>query len=279
MPTPPPGPIPPLPAAERLQAWLRQQLPHWPDVQWAPHLGSTNSHLMQASGLALPALQGTHWQQQGRGRAGRAFLTPAGSALTFSCAFATRLPTAALPTMSIWLAVAACEALREAVPEPAQLRLKWPNDLNWGDAKLAGMLLESGGSLPDGTTRLVIGIGLNLQAGAALSHRLERAIAGWADTGSTMPAPTLVVRLASQWQAALAIAAQHWQPDTGLALLPDRFQACDALRHRAIHLLEHGDIRGSGVAEGVNAFGRLQLRTPQGLQSCSVGDVSVRPQP
>lgn len=269
-----------LPTAPALQTWLQQQLPQWPAVHWHEHSGSTNTALLQ-SPVALPALLGSHWQQQGRGRAGRAFITPAGTALTFSCAYATPLPAAALPTVSLWLAVAACSALRDFVSQPHRLKLKWPNDLNWDDAKLAGMLLETQGG-GNGTTprKVVVGIGLNLRPGQQLSGPLGRAVAGWADTGAATPAAALIVSLAKHWQAALHIASQHWQPQAGLPLLPGRFAEYDTLSGRNVDLLEQGRTLASGCADGIEADGRLRIRQGSGaIFHASVGDISVRPTP
>lgn len=91
-------------------------------------------------------------QEAGRGRLGRRWEAPPGSALlaSFVMPFQTLAPIAA--------GVAAAAACGPAV------RLKWPNDLLLEDRKLGGILVEATGA------RAIVGIGINLAwapAGAA----------------------------------------------------------------------------------------------------------------
>src|SRR5690606_28485961 len=125
---------------------------------------------------ARPWLLGAHLQHHGRGRAGRTWQNRPGANLMFSCAFDVFLPPQHLPTLSPAAGVAACEALRSLIG-PAyqhQLTLKWPNDLQWKFAKLAGILVEVTRS---GTSRIssdhyvaILGIGINLDDARALSQ-------------------------------------------------------------------------------------------------------------
>ncbi|MGE4335087.1 MAG: biotin--[acetyl-CoA-carboxylase] ligase [Pigmentiphaga sp.] len=269
-------------AAADQEAALRNRLPHWPSVVWVEQAGSTNADLLAAlrEGHPTPALLGAHWQSGGRGRAGRPFLTPSGTALTFSCAFRTPLPPAAMPTLSIWLGLAAWTALAELLPAGHALRLKWPNDLQWGEAKLAGILMESAGHRPGQPGGLVIGIGINLAPGDALSATLQRPVAGWADTGHGATPDDLAQAIANQWQTALEIAQRAWQPALGLPFLPAAFAEADVLASRAIRLLDQGREQATGTACGVDTFGRLGLaKNDAPIQWLSVGDVSVRPTP
>ena len=62
----------------------------------------------------------------------------------FSCAFDVHLPAAQLPALSRW---PASPPVRRS-PSRARgsrpgLCMKWPNDVQWGDAKLAGVLVET----------------------------------------------------------------------------------------------------------------------------------------
>ncbi|MCK9510110.1 MAG: biotin--[acetyl-CoA-carboxylase] ligase [Pigmentiphaga sp.] len=264
------------------EAALRRRLPHWPSVAWVEQSGSTNADLLAAlrAGHPTPALLGAHWQSGGRGRAGRSFLTPPGTALTFSCAFQTPLPPAAMPTLSIWLGLAAWTALAELLPPGHALRLKWPNDLQWGEAKLAGILMESTGHRANQPGGLVIGIGINLARGDALSATLQRPVAGWADTEHDATPADLAQAIANQWQAALEIAQRAWRPALGLPFLPAAFAEADVLAGRAIRLLDQGREQAAGTACGIDTFGRLGLAKGEAPpQWLSVGDVSVRPAP
>lgn len=258
---------------------VRNRLPGWADVQWLEATESTNTDLlMQARALQdLPRLRGTHLQHQGRGRANRNFRTAPGAALMFSCAFEVDLPVSALPTLSVMLGLVACETLARRLPQGHQLRLKWPNDLQWGDAKLAGILMESATSGSGLPSRLVIGMGLNLTNADELSRDLGRPVADWRSTGNQEPPAELCAAIASAWQSQLAWAESHWRPGIGLPDLPERYALHDVLSGCPVQVQDQGVILMQGVAAGVAPDGRLQLRTSTGIQSVTAGDVSIRP--
>lgn len=249
-------------------------------MQWLPTAESTNTDLLahaRARG-ALPHLLGTHAQTAGRGRANRNFRTAPGDALMFSCAFETQLPPAALPTLSVRLGLAACEALAGLLAPSHRLCLKWPNDLQWGHAKLAGILMESAGTAA-GRTRLVIGIGVNLRGAQDLSAALGRAVADWQMTDCPQPRERLCASIATAWADALREAESDWVPHLGLPGLPAAFARHDALAGQHVNVLQDGVVQQHGIALGVAADGQLRVRTAQGERLVNVGDISVRAEP
>ena len=102
-------------------------------------------------------------QARGRGRAGRAWASPAGHGLYLSCWFRLEWPPARAALLTLAAGVAVREALAGATG--ALPLLKWPNDLLAPDAsgrKLGGILTETrseGGRIADA----VIGVGVNLR--------------------------------------------------------------------------------------------------------------------
>ncbi|MGH8928901.1 MAG: biotin--[acetyl-CoA-carboxylase] ligase, partial [Acidimicrobiia bacterium] len=89
-------------------------------------------------------------QAEGRGRSHRRW-QQAPRAVAASLAFVPDWPSRSWPLIPLVAGLAAGETLGEGV------RLKWPNDLLWGEAgKVGGVLVE-------GTSaRLVVGLGVNL---------------------------------------------------------------------------------------------------------------------
>jgi BirA family transcriptional regulator, biotin operon repressor / biotin---[acetyl-CoA-carboxylase] ligase len=119
-----------------------------------------------AAGLALLA----HRQTAGHGRQGRGWSSPAGN-LHLSLLLRPSGPARELPQWSLLAGVALAEAAREVVPDPAAIRLKWPNDLLRDGAKCAGILAD-GALAPDGAVAwLVLGFGVNLVAAPPLPDR------------------------------------------------------------------------------------------------------------
>jgi len=81
-------------------------------------------------------------QTAGRGRrAGRAWLAPRGSGLTFTTALPRPIAPHALWAVTFWAGLAIREAVREVTA--VELDLVWPNDLLLGGRKCCGILCVS----------------------------------------------------------------------------------------------------------------------------------------
>lgn len=276
-----------IPTPEQMARDLRAALPSFHRVDWLADTGSTNADLLararQPHGAAArPWLLGTHLQTRGRGRAGRTWQNRVGANLMFSCAFDVFLPARQLPTLAPLIGLATCQALRRQLsPEhQARLNMKWPNDLQWDQAKLAGILIESTRS---GTAQvadhhlIIIGMGLNLLDARALSQSLDRNVADWSGVAAVDPraaqasAPSLAACAAQAWYEALNQATAH-----GFADLPARYALVDGLAGQPLDVIDDGRLRQTGIACGIDTQGRLLLRGAGGVQAVSVGEISVR---
>lgn len=278
----------PIPMPERMQALLQQGLPEFRLIEWVGRTTSTNADLLEraraGSGiLARPWLLGAHLQDRGRGRSGRSWQNRSGANLMFSCAFDVFLPPARLATLSPYAGVVATETLRGMLDpaNQAQLTMKWPNDIQWQFAKLAGILVEVTRA---GTARrssdhhvAIIGIGINLDDARALSTSLNRQVADWSevgradrDAGAVRP-EHMVMRIARAWYESLSEVSAR-----GFEGLPERYAKVDGLVGRNIDIIEGGNIVCSGNAAGVNDKGQLLLRNLSGEHAISVGEVSAR---
>lgn len=280
-----------LPDAARLQSALRTRLPHFPHIRWVNETDSTNAQLLkmarQDSGPSLrPWLLGAHSQSQGRGRAGRSWQNQAGSHLMLSCAFDIFLPARQLATLSPLIGMASCEALRSLL-DPKQhhkLTMKWPNDVLWQGAKLAGILVETtkASTSPASTDHhvVIIGIGLNLGNAAELSQHLHRPIADWgmlaaeSERAARASCTDIVSNLAQSYYLSL-----NHVTAKGFADLPERYRKVDHLLGQHVHIIHNEQVLHTGIAQGINEAGYLLLRHPSGDElAVSVGEVSVRPQ-
>lgn len=120
----------------------------------------------EPAGLALLARR----QSAGRGREGRAWASPAGN-LHLSVLLRPRTPAREAAIWALFGAVTLAEALAPHLPDPAALRLKWPNDLLLGGGKLGGVLCESAADAEGRLEWLVIGLGANLAVAPELPGR------------------------------------------------------------------------------------------------------------
>jgi BirA family biotin operon repressor/biotin-[acetyl-CoA-carboxylase] ligase len=145
-------------------------------------IDSTNT---EAARHAARGAQGPLWitarrQSHGKGRSGRSFHSPAGGNLYASLLLTLVAPADRLPQMSLLAGVAGDEAIRAACgpAAPPGLRLKWPNDILIGDAKLCGILTESTAGTGDGkAATMIIGWGINLATHPASLDRPTTSLA------------------------------------------------------------------------------------------------------
>jgi BirA family biotin operon repressor/biotin-[acetyl-CoA-carboxylase] ligase len=117
--------------------------------------GSTNADMiaLAASGLEEGVWLRAERQTSGRGRQGRAWVSPVGN-LYASTLVRPRPSDPPAATLALVAAVALEEAVAAYIMGAAVL--KWPNDLLIDGAKLSGILLERAGPA------VVIGFGVNL---------------------------------------------------------------------------------------------------------------------
>jgi BirA family biotin operon repressor/biotin-[acetyl-CoA-carboxylase] ligase len=144
-----------------------------------PRAGSTSTDLL-ALLAADPAwadggLLVAEHQEAGRGRTGRTWTTPPGTALTFSLALRPGVPREGWGWLPLLAGLGVVRAVRAATGLGAVL--KWPNDVlvpaadgadlpGWGtDRKVAGLLAEVAPGTAPGA--VVLGVGVNVAQGAA----------------------------------------------------------------------------------------------------------------
>jgi BirA family biotin operon repressor/biotin-[acetyl-CoA-carboxylase] ligase len=112
-----------------------------------------STQLLLGPGLQEGASAVCDVQRSGRGRLGRGWDAPPGTAIL--CSVLLEPPAESdLPQLSLVAGLAAAEAVERATALAAQI--KWPNDVMLNRRKVAGVLAESTGA------RTVVGIGLNV---------------------------------------------------------------------------------------------------------------------
>ena len=288
----------PFPSPNTFRERLGTLLPEFQAVDWVESTGSTNKDLgdlaraiastTASSGTApvcvvpttsWPRLLGAHLQTAGKGRAARPWHNAAGECLMFSCGFTPKIAAGDLPGFTPALGIASCLTVRNLlVPligtrAANQLTLKWPNDLQWKGAKLAGILVETAPSTKAQQPILVIGMGLNLSGASELSAELKRPVADLSHIllEQAIDPITLVAALAQAWQRTL-----HDYAATGYAGFAPRYQEVDGLLGEQVEVIDQGKLLHTGIARGTDSIGRLQIETASGLLPILVGDVSIR---
>jgi BirA family transcriptional regulator, biotin operon repressor / biotin---[acetyl-CoA-carboxylase] ligase len=228
-------------------------------------VGSTND---EARRRALAGDAGRLWiiareQTEGRGRRGRTWASPPGNLYASALLIA---PSAV--AIAAQIGFVAGVALRRAVGDLGasdEVRLKWPNDLVWRGAKLAGLLVE-GVALPDGRLACIVGIGVNCASAPtglaypvdALSNVLRRAISP----------DELFARLAFRFEESLLL----WRRGADFAALRAQWLGYAAGLGSPIKIAGAQGSR-EGIFETLDAHGRLVLRGAGGLETVEAGDL------
>ncbi len=205
-------------------------------------------------------------QTAGRGRRGRAWISPKGN-LHASALMIDPCPRAVAAQLSFVAGVALVRAVTDL--GVTDVGLKWPNDLMSYGAKCAGILIE-GFSLGSGRTACVVGIGVNC---AHAPEGVGYATSCLTRAGGQALAPgELFARLIERLDEAL----NSWR--AGQAF--DRIRA--AWLDYAVGLgeriaIQNGAGRREGVFEGIDAAGRLLMHSEHGLDAIEAADVWLLP--
>jgi BirA family biotin operon repressor/biotin-[acetyl-CoA-carboxylase] ligase len=209
---------------------------------------STNERARELAARGAPdgTLVTASAQTAGRGRQGRTWTAPAGSALLFSVVI--RDPPRLLP-------LAAGVAVADVVGSEA--RLKWPNDVLVDGRKVAGILVEG---RPQ-ERWAVVGIGLNVAIEPDDFPPELRETAGTLGLGAGAIEPTL---------DRLLRALERWLPAADGELL-DAVRARDALLGQTVRW-SGGEGRGAGIDDG----GRLLVQTDAGRVALDAGEVHLQ---
>ncbi len=134
--------------------------------------GSTNVEAMRIAqaGADRYVLVAEH-QTSGRGRRGRAWISPLGANIYLSMVVSFQSGISALEGLSLAVALYVVKALHRI--GVSGLGVKWPNDILLEGRKLAGILLEVSGDLT-GPCKVVIGVGLNIKMPCSVGRLIDQ---------------------------------------------------------------------------------------------------------
>lgn len=235
-------------------------------------IDSTNSHLLRAA--AKGAHTGTvclaEAQNAGRGRMGRDWISPFGANVYLSLLWRFEEPSR-VAGLSLAIGVAVIRAL--AASGLADVGLKWPNDLLWGERKLGGILLEVAGEA-HGPCAVVIGLGLNRYLPPAAARSIDQAWGDLHQMAGTAAVPARNRLIAAILNEMLPLIGDYARQ--GLASFLPEWRRYHRLQGREA-VIQQGESRIRGSIEDVTDEGLLVLRCEDGgLRRFASGDVRLR---
>ena len=234
-------------------------------IRTVPETGSTNADLA-ASLRAGEAIAERHWlvadrQTAGRGRLGRTWFDGHGNFMG-STVVRPHERDPAPASLALLSGLALYETVLPLIANPAELALKWPNDLMLGGAKLAGILLEREGDA------IIIGIGVNLAAAPELPDRRTVALSQFG------PAPdrdTFARALADRF----ATEIDRWR-NFGIEPIVRRWESVAHPQGTTLKVHPPGEEPITGAFAGLTEDGALRLRLASGeSRVIHAGDVML----
>ncbi len=240
------------------------------DIRRFDEIDSTNE---EARRLGDKGTEGPVWivaarQTAGRGRRGRAWESPSGNFMG-TLYLTPRCGPREAGELSFVAALAVHDAVEAMLPPPLRpaLRLKWPNDLLHGRAKLAGILLESSGVAGAEVAWVAIGMGINL---ATHPEGMEYPATSLAAIGAGPVTPDeALAALDASFTRWLGV----WRGQHGFAAIREAWLKRAEGIGGAITVRLTGETL-EGTFEGLAPDGALQLRLANGeLRLVSAGDV------
>ncbi len=237
-------------------------------------VGSTNTVARELAAAGAPhgTVVTAAEQTAGRGRQGRSWTAPPGSALLYSAILRPLEPRHSILPLAVPLAV--CEVAERLRPG-IECQVKWPNDVHLEGRKLAGILIEA--RPQDGWA--VIGVGLNLTiAPSEFPEELRERATSLFPEAAHPPRPpgphnrqsAMRAGWASEAAASLNEALTRWV-DAPESQILSEWSSRDALKGRSVNWEN-----GTGVADGIDARGYLLVRLADGDRvALGAGDVHL----
>ena len=236
-----------------------------------PHIDSTNSYLMRHESPALNVCLAES-QSAGRGRRGRAWVSPFAQNIYCSIGWGFDGGVAVLGGLSLVVGLVVVRALQRF--GVTGLELKWPNDVLYQDRKLAGVLIEMTGD-PAGYCQVVIGVGINVDMADDASLTITQP---WIDLREIVDQQKLSRISRNELAAALIdelVKVLSDYEQQGFASYCAEWESFNAHTGYLVELINGSNI-SSGVCLGVNEIGALVLETSTGKETFQGGEISLK---
>jgi BirA family biotin operon repressor/biotin-[acetyl-CoA-carboxylase] ligase len=237
-----------------------------------PETTSTNDEAKHGAKAGAP--HGSTWvaesQTGGRGRQGRAWISPRGENLLFSVLLRVTCAPARLPLISLVAGLSVLDAALKVAPA-SDLRIKWPNDVVLASpegedrfSKLAGILVEAS-TAGKSVEAVVVGIGVNVH-----TRTFPDPIANLATSLACLaPNPLDRAEILADILAGLDRDVEL-VVSRGLGVVHARLAERDALLGRHVR-----SEQGQGIARGIDLDGRLLVQREGALTAWGAGEVHL----
>lgn len=199
-------------------------------------------------------------QSAGRGRRGRAWVSPPGN-LYLSLVLRPEAEPARYGELGFVAALALGETIGSFVPPLVELRYKWPNDVLVAGRKASGILLES----ETGSGWLVLGVGLNVAHAPEGTETPATSLSAAGATEATVEA------VLERFARGFLLWANRWVEDGFAPIRAAWLRRAQGLGEAIEVRLPHERLRGTFA--DLDDSGALVLETAAGRRLVAAGEV------
>jgi len=251
-------------------------------IEYRQTVGSTNDVAKQlgAEGAPEATLVIADEQTAGRGRLGRAWWSPPGTAIAMSLLLRPTFPPLRAHRLTMLAGLAAAEAIEQVTG--LRVGLKWPNDVvieqearRAGRERQEAIFLKLGGILSEASIAgeafefAVVGLGLNINVDFRSRADLPEATSLMMELGHEVDRLAILRALVERFAARYAVIDRDEQ-------LQANWSARLTMLGRQV-VAQRGDESIVGLAEGVDESGALLIRGDDGaLCRVDAADVTLR---
>ncbi len=233
--------------------------------------GSTNADIKRLAEENAP--QGTmalaDMQVDGRGRRGRSWSSPKGTAIYFSLLLRPAVTPNQAPMITLLMALAVAKAIEETCGLEA--KIKWPNDVIVNGKKVCGILTEM--SLEtDFIHFVVIGTGINVNQESFLEELKDRATSLYLEKGRKVIRAELLEQVLLHFESYY----NTFLEEKSLGFLMEEYNSLLVSVGQEVQILDPQNTY-TAVSKGINDKGELLVTCSDKTEKAIyAGEVSVR---
>ncbi len=225
------------------------------DCHFFDSLDSTNCYLANSPYSTKPQLCITREQTKGRGQHGRGWVSQKDGSIIFSIRKSFALETK-VNGLSLVIGMAIIKTI-EAECQLKGIKIKWPNDIYFGDKKLAGILMEN--NVYKGKQYVLFGVGVNYQL--VDNNDINTP---WTDLSKIVKRLPDLQKLTASLINNIFLMSEDFQMN-GLSNLLSQWDEYDMLKGIKIRSKEF-DKEFQGKVDGITNQGALKVLTKEGIK-------------
>lgn len=240
-------------------------------VKYLETVDSTNNYAkkMAEDGAVHGTLVVADYQAGGKGRRGRTWVTPHGSAVAMSIVLRPDLPPSRASMLTLVAGMAVASGIREVTGLDA--KIKWPNDVVVNGKKTTGILTELSAEM-DAINYVVIGIGINTNVAEFPEELKATATSLHFEAGHPVSRAEIICACMKAFEDYY----KKFMQCQNMSALKEDYQSILANMNTGVRVLEPGN-EYTGTARGIDEQGELLVEREDGTVSrVYAGEVSVR---